>query len=83
MTLTDTDPETARVQLELLRKATPGRRVALALSLSRSVMELSRAGIASRMPGASDEELAIRFVALHYGEALAQELRAHLATRGR
>lgn len=83
MTLTDTDPEAARVQLELLRKATPGRRVALALSLSRSVMELSRAGIASRMPGASEDERAIRFVALHYGDSLAQELRAHLSTRRR
>jgi hypothetical protein len=83
MELSDTDPEAALVQLELLRKATPARRLALALSLSRSVMELARSGIARRMPGASDRELGLRFVALHYGEDLARELDAHLTTRGR
>jgi hypothetical protein len=83
MALTDTDPEAERVQLELLRKATPGRRVALALSLSRSIIELSRRGIAARMPGATDQEVALRFVALHYGDSLALELEAHLAARAR
>jgi len=83
MALTDTDPEAERVQLELLRQATPGRRVALALSLSRSVIELSRRGIAARMPGATDQEVGLRFVALHYGEGLALELEAHLADRAR
>jgi len=83
VTLTDTDPEAAAFQLQLLRGATPARRVGLALSLSRSVIELSRAGIARRMPGASEREVALRFVALHYGEALARELEAHLLARGR
>jgi hypothetical protein len=81
--LSDTDPETERVHLELLRQASPGRRIRLALSLSRTVMSLSRAGLARQMPGATDEEVALRFVALHYGADLADDLRADLAARRR
>ena len=76
--LTDTDPEAARVQLELLRRASPARRLRLALSLSESVLSLSRAGIARRLPGASPREIGLEFVRLHYGEELADELRQYL-----
>ncbi|MCG6927980.1 MAG: hypothetical protein LJF30_22070 [Acidobacteria bacterium] len=55
----------------------------LALSLSRSVMSLSRDGLSRRFPDASPEELGLRFVALHYGSDLADELRAHPAARKR
>lgn len=79
--LSDTDPEAERVQLELLRRAGPGRRLRLALSLSRTVMGLSRAGLARRFGDASPEELGLRFVALHYGSDLADALRAELASR--
>jgi hypothetical protein len=79
--LSDTDPETERVHLELLRRAAPGRRIRLALSLSRTVMGLSRGGLARRLPGATPEELGLRFVALHYGAELADELRSALASR--
>jgi len=83
VTLSDTDPDSARVQLELFRQASPARRLGLALSLSESVLTLSRAGIARRMPDASPEERGLQFVALHYGTGLANELRAHLAARAR
>jgi hypothetical protein len=79
--LTDTDPETERVHLEMLRRASPSHRLRLALSLSQTVMSLSRDGLARRDPAASAEELGLRFVALHYGVALADELRADLAAR--
>jgi hypothetical protein len=79
--LRDTDPETERVHLELLRCATPARRIRLALSLSRTVMSLSRGGLARRHPDASPEDVGLRFVALHYGAELADELRAELASR--
>ena len=46
-------------------------------------MSLSRAGLARQMPGATDEEVARRFVALHYGADLADDLRADLAARRR
>ena len=79
--LSDTDPEAARVQLELLRRASPAKRLSLALSLSRSVLGLSRRGLARRLAGASEEEIGLRFVELHYGRELAQELRLDLARR--
>jgi hypothetical protein len=79
--LSDTDPETERVHLELMRRASPGRRIRLALSLSQTVMSLSRGGLARRLPGAPPHEVGIRFVALHYGADLADELRADLAAR--
>lgn len=79
--LSDTDPETERAHLELLRNASPARRVRLALSLSRTVMSLSRGGLARRLPDATPEEIALRFVELHYGVDLAREVRAELAAR--
>jgi len=78
--LSDTDPEIERVHLEMIRRASPGRRLRLALSLSRSVMALSRWGLAQRHPDDSPEEIGLRFVALHYGADLADELRAYLST---
>jgi len=80
--LTDTDPEARLVQMELLRRASPERRLRLALSLSRSVLTLSREGIARRRPLASAEEVGVEFVRLHYGQDLADELERHLR-RGR
>ena len=65
--MSDTDPEAQRVHLDL----------------SRTVMSLSRGGLARQMPGASPEELGLRFVALHYGADLAEDLRVDLAARRR
>jgi hypothetical protein len=79
--LSDTDPETERVHLELMRRASPGRRIDLALSLSRTVMSLSRDGLARRFPDASPEEIALRWVPLHYGADLAAQVRTDLAAR--
>lgn len=79
--LSDTDPEAERVQLDLLRRAGPARRLQLALSLSRTVMSLSRGGIARSLEGASSQELGLRFVEVHYGAALADALRRDLRSR--
>ena len=79
--LSDTDPEAERVQLELLRAASPSRRLRLALSLSRTAMSLARHGLARGLPGASPEEVGLRFVTLNYGRELGEELRDALAGR--
>jgi hypothetical protein len=42
------------------------------------VIALSRAGIAQRLPRASPEEVGLEFVRLHYGQALADEVRQRL-----
>lgn len=77
----DTHPDAERVQIELLRAAGPARRLALARSLSRTTIELSRRAIA-RARGLTDEvEVALEWASLHYGPELAARVRAELARR--
>jgi hypothetical protein len=75
----DTDPAAAEFQLLLLRRAGVAGRLRVALALSASVIDLARDGIRNSLPGASDEEVGLRFVELHYGADLARDVRAYLA----
>ena len=79
--LSDTDPEAEHVLLELLRAASPSRRLRLGLSLSRTAMSLAYDGLARGLPRASPEEVGLRFVALYYGRELAEEVRLALRAR--
>jgi hypothetical protein len=66
--LSDTDPEAARVQLELLRATGPGRRARMARELSALIIQLARRGLRATLPaGASEQDAALRFVELYYG----------------
>jgi hypothetical protein len=76
--LTDTDPETARVHLDLIRGASPARRLDLALSLSGSVIALSRARASQGSSAAEARVLGLRFVELAYGPELAAGVRERL-----
>ena len=77
----DTDPDAHEVQIALLRKASVGRRAAMAFSLSAQVIGLARDAIRRTLPNASEEEVGLRFVELHYGRKLAADLRLFLASR--
>ena len=77
----DTCPQAERVQIELLRNASVARRAAIAFSLTQTVVELARQAIRRRHPGLSEQEVMLRFVALHYGPDLAEKLRADLDRR--
>ncbi len=77
----DTHPDAEAVQIELLRRASPARRFELARSLSRTTMWLAWRAIRRAHPDVSDEEVSVRFVALHYGEELAQGLARCLERR--
>jgi hypothetical protein len=79
--LSDTDAETARIHIEMLRRASPGQRAQMAFSLSARVIALARRAIGRAHPGSSEQETGLRFVAAHYGEELARELRQYLAAR--
>lgn len=79
----DTDPEIEARQIELLRCAPASRRATLSLSLTATVISLARRGIRRAMPEASEQDVALRFVELHYGRELALALRRHLTSRGR
>ncbi len=74
----DTSPEADRVQLELLRRAGETRRFGLCRSLTETVVALSRRALREAMPGASEDEVLLRWVALQYGDALAEGVRRRL-----
>lgn len=79
----DTDADAERVQLDLLRAATPARRAALAISLTATTIGLSRRALERQSPEASAEDIDLRFVELFYGPELAAELLAWRRERGR
>jgi hypothetical protein len=79
----DTDPESEKVQIDLLRRAGPGRRTQMALALSSDVIGLARRALQRSMPDASRQEIELRFVALQYGQELSAELGLYLAARAR
>jgi hypothetical protein len=74
--MNDTDPESERVQIELLRAASPSRRARLALGLSRTVIALSRRALRAAHPDMPEPEIEALWVELHYGRELAEGLRA-------
>ena len=77
----DTDPAVEAFQIALIQKSSTARRGALMCSLSDTVLELSRRAIRRANPGLHNQELKCRFVEYHYGEELAQHLRAYLKKR--
>lgn len=79
----DTDPETERVHLELLRQAGPRRRGQMALDLTQAVIATSRRALRRLHPHATEEELGVLWVRQNYGDELADGLQADLARRRR
>jgi hypothetical protein len=79
----DTHPDVERAQVELFRRATPERRAQIALSLSQQLMALSRRAIREAHPKATEEEVALMFVAFTYGAGLADRVREYLKSRER
>jgi hypothetical protein len=79
----DTDPDAEAFQIELLRRAGPGRRARMAFDLSAQVIGLARRAIRQSNPGLSEEDVGLRFVEMNYGPDLASELRRYLAGRRR
>lgn len=76
----DTPLHIERLQLELLRQATPQRRFELMGSLSSTLIAASRKELQKRFP--DEQEAKLEWVRLHYGEALASGLRKELMARG-
>jgi hypothetical protein len=77
----DTHPDAHRVQIELLRRATPSRRFALLASLTRFAVQASRRALRERFPEEDERAISLRWVAIHYGEDLAGRLATHLESR--
>src|SRR6266567_6742920 len=79
----DTSPEMERVQIELIRKASIAKRFAIMQAWSQLLIEANKQRIHKDHPDASEEEISLIFVARHYGQALADGLRADMARRQR
>lgn len=79
----DTTPEAEDVQVALIRAAPIGRRLQLALSFSAAVIGSARQALARLQPDASPRALALRFVEMHYGADVAEQLRTDLERRDR
>ena len=79
----DTARDAERVQVALFRQVSVARRLHIALGLSATVISSARRALARARPQASARERDLRFVELHYGAALATDLRADLERRDR
>jgi hypothetical protein len=75
----DTDPEAERVQLEIYRRMPPWRKLQLVEDANKASKALALAGLRSRYPEASPEEIWRRFLGLWLGEELATEVYGPLA----
>ncbi len=67
----DTSADARRVQLEALRRLTPGQKLALMDDLTRLARSMAIEGLRRRHPDASEEEIADRFAELTLGKDLA------------
>jgi hypothetical protein len=77
----DTSPEMERVQIELIRKASPAKLFGLLRSMSQTMMQASRENIRRLHPDANKEELTLIFVELYYGKELANLVRTQMEKR--
>jgi len=76
--LSDTCPEAARVQIELLRRCGAAERFARTESLTTTTRKLSRRAIAKANPHLTEAELDLKCVELYYGKELATQMAGHL-----
>ena len=67
----DTHPDAERVLIELLRRATPARKLAMVLDANRTARLLALAGLRERHPGESAARLRRRLADLWLGPELA------------
>jgi hypothetical protein len=79
----DTEPDAERVQATLIRATPVKLRLSRAFRLSATIVGLARRALARADPQASRRELDVRFVELHYGRHIAEDLRADLERRDR
>ena len=74
----DTSCQAEKVQIELIRQSSVAQRISRVRSLSQTTMYLSRRAIQRRSPSLIQQEVALVFVANHYGENLAERVRLYM-----
>jgi len=67
----DTSPEAEEILIEIWRKASPARKIAMVLSANRTARELALTGLRERYPNDSQARLQRRLADLWLGSELA------------
>lgn len=80
---TDTSADAEAVQLELIRNMAPWDRVNKAIRMTTRLIRECKAAIRRNHPEFTETEVGIAFIALNYGQALADEVQTHLSAASR
>lgn len=81
--LSDTPARILQLQADLLRRAGPRRRAAIALAMTTAAIKLSRQAIARAHPEWSELDVKLMWAEIHYGKELADRVRAYIARQGK
>ncbi|WP_417849437.1 hypothetical protein [Thalassoglobus sp.] len=73
--ISDTTEEALAVQLDCLRQMTPQERIQRMCSWSGQIRRMAFAAIKRRHPDLTENEVRLKFIALTYGESLAEVIR--------
>ena len=79
----DTHPEAREVQLELLRRMSSVEKFAIVAQLTAMTTFVSREAIREAMPGASEQQVILRWIELVYGAELAARVAPFAERLGR
>lgn len=74
----DTHPKMEALQIQLLRQASPMRKMQMLAQLNRSAQMLAMKGLRSQYPHANETELRRRLAGLLLGEELARKVYGEL-----
>jgi hypothetical protein len=74
----DTDPKIEAMQIQLLRQASPTRKMNMLAQLNASAHMLAMMGLRSRFPQANEDELRLKMAAILLGGELAQKIYGEL-----
>jgi hypothetical protein len=77
----DTHPEVAELQIEMLGKATVAQRIQMMRSLTKMAVRNSKRAIERARPEMTPRERDLFFIELNYGRELADRVRAYWENR--
>lgn len=79
----DSDPEARRAYFDWLREIGPDGRMRLCCELTEQAIAASRDAIRRSMPGATEQQVILRWIELEYGEELARRVEPFAYRLGR
>ncbi len=70
----DTTPEAFQVELEILRRLSPDRRLEMACRMTDSLRQVVEAGIRRRHPDYDERQVRLALIRINLGDALFREV---------